>query len=127
MMFVGHAIRTPGLTSEMSPAHGGVQLPVRGELAQSPRRPEARAGAVADGLERLADGDVRRRRRRRLLEREDQLRGLAVLSFHGVEEEEVLVGLRIGGEKADLLAKGRFRFVAAAHPRQRVSDVAAYT
>src|SRR5205823_4575248 len=47
-----------------------LQLPVGGEAAEAAPGPEARAAAVADRLQRLADGDVRRRRRRRFFERE---------------------------------------------------------
>src|SRR5207249_2990241 len=55
------------------------ELPVGRIALQAARGPEARPANVADDLQRLGDGEVRRRRRRFLLEREDQLRRFAIL------------------------------------------------
>src|SRR5262249_27940172 len=98
------------------------ELAVRRISLEAPRGPEAGTVAVADDLQRLRDGEVRGRRWCRLLQREDQISRLAILSLHGVQEQQIFVGLRIGREEANFLAEGALGLVAAAHARQGVAD-----
>src|SRR5262249_17820224 len=108
--------------SRLSPIRR-LQLPVGREAAQAARGPEARAVQVADGLQRLADGQVRGRRRRGLLQREDQLRRLARLPFHRIEKDEVLVRLRVAREETDLLVERGLGLVSAAESRQGIAAI----